>query len=77
VEADRGAWLRALPAARVAERIGYRNLKGESFEGRLWQLVQHVANHSTYHRGQVIAFLRQLGAKAIGTDLVTWDRERA
>ena len=77
VEADRGAWFRALPAASPAATIRYRNLKGDPFEGALWQLVQHVANHSTYHRGQVIAFLRQLGAKAVGTDLVTWDRERA
>ena len=30
----------------------------------LWQLLQHLANHSTYHRGQVTTLLRQLGAKA-------------
>ena len=42
----------------------------------LWQLVQHVTNHSTYHRGQVVTFLRQLGAKPAATDLVAWDREK-
>ena len=39
--------------------------------------MQHVANHATYHRGQVVTMLRQLGAKAVSTDLVFWDRERA
>jgi uncharacterized damage-inducible protein DinB len=35
-----------------------------------------VANHSTYHRGQVVAMLRILDAKVVSTDLVSWDRER-
>ena len=43
----------------------------------LWQLLQHLANHGTYHRGQITTLLRQLGAKAIGTDLITFYRERA
>jgi uncharacterized damage-inducible protein DinB len=40
------------------------------------QLVQHAANHSTYHRGQVVTLLRILGAKATSSDMVLWDRER-
>jgi len=34
----------------------------------LAHLVHHLANHSTYHRGQIAMMLRQLGAKAQGTD---------
>jgi uncharacterized damage-inducible protein DinB len=34
----------------------------------LAHLLQHLANHSTYHRGQIAMMLRQLGAKAQGTD---------
>jgi uncharacterized damage-inducible protein DinB len=30
--------------------------------------MQHLANHSTYHRGQVALMMRQLGAKALSTD---------
>jgi len=60
----------------VRQKVRYRNLEGKSFEAPLWQLMQHVANHSTYHRGQVVAMLRMLGAKAVSTDLVLWDRER-
>lgn len=35
---------------------------------RLVELLQHLANHSTYHRGQVITLLRQLGAEVVSTD---------
>jgi uncharacterized damage-inducible protein DinB len=43
----------------------------------LAQFLQHLANHGTYHRGQVATMLRQLGAKATGTDLLRFYRERA
>lgn len=35
---------------------------------RLAQLMQHVANHSTYHRGQIALMMRQLGAQPLSTD---------
>ncbi len=34
----------------------------------LASLMQHLANHSTYHRGQVAMMMRQLNAKPIATD---------
>ena len=57
--------------------IDYRTFKGDAFSGRLLALVQHVANHGSYHRGQLAVFLRQLGVKPPTTDLVAFDRERA
>ena len=38
--------------------------------------LQHVVNHGTYHRGQVVTMLRQLGAEAPTTDLIAYYRER-
>jgi uncharacterized damage-inducible protein DinB len=35
---------------------------------RLVHLMQHLANHSTYHRGQVALMMRQLGAVPLATD---------
>ena len=43
----------------------------------LWQSMQHVVNHGTYHRGQVAGMLRQLGAAPKSTDLIAFYRERA
>ena len=35
---------------------------------KLIHLLQHVANHSTYHRGQIALMMRQLGAAPQATD---------
>jgi uncharacterized damage-inducible protein DinB len=35
---------------------------------RLAHLMQHLANHSTYHRGQVALMMRQLGSEPAATD---------
>jgi uncharacterized damage-inducible protein DinB len=35
---------------------------------RLAHLMQHLANHSTYHRGQVALMMRQLRTKPVATD---------
>jgi uncharacterized damage-inducible protein DinB len=50
---------------------------GALYSHPLWQMLQHLANHGTYHRGQVTTMLRQLGAKAVGTDMILFYRERA
>ena len=34
----------------------------------LAQLMQHLANHSTYHRGQIALMMRQLDAEPLATD---------
>jgi uncharacterized damage-inducible protein DinB len=76
VEEHREAWFRSLGEDAPGQVISYRTTGGTEFENPLWQLVQHVANHSSYHRGQVTTLLRQLGAKAVATDMVAWDRDR-
>ena len=40
------------------------------------EVLQHLANHGTYHRGQVTTMLRQLGVKPVSTDLIVFYRER-
>ncbi|MEK3889441.1 DinB family protein [Bacillus sp. FSL K6-3431] len=39
-------------------------------ETYLSELVQHVVNHGTYHRGNLTAMLRQLGYSSVPTDYV-------
>jgi uncharacterized damage-inducible protein DinB len=77
IEEHRRSWLDSLRPDALAETLQYRDTKGHEHAQPLWQLVQHVVNHGTYHRGQVVLLLRQLGAKPVSTDLVFWDRERA
>lgn len=77
IEQHRESWFKALRPEAMGEIVRYRTIAGADHEQPLWQLVQHAANHSTYHRGQVVLMLRQLGAKTVSTDLVLWDRDRA
>ena len=66
----------ALGEEGIQKRIPYRTFAGVESESILWQMLQHVVNHASYHRGQVTTFLRQLGcAPPKGTDLITFYRE--
>jgi uncharacterized damage-inducible protein DinB len=77
VEREQKEFLGGLDQGRLAEVISYVNLKGEPFAYPLGRMLQHVVNHSTYHRGQVATLLRQLGATPLSTDLLLYDDERS
>jgi uncharacterized damage-inducible protein DinB len=70
LDAERADWLALLAEADLDRVVDYHNTKGEPHRRRIWQMMRHVVNHSSYHRGQVTTMLRQLGAPAISTDLV-------
>ena len=56
--------------------IEYRLMSGTPGASPLWQMVVHVVNHATYHRGQVTTLLRQHNAvPSKSTDLITFFRE--
>lgn len=77
VEAKLARFVAGLAQADLDREIHYRNLAGEPYRNSLWQPLQHLVNHGTYHRGQVTTMLRQLGAKPVSTDLIRFYRERA
>lgn len=53
---------------RVTNESLERMLPTRTTQLSLASLMQHLANHSTYHRGQVAMMMRQLSAKPIATD---------
>jgi uncharacterized damage-inducible protein DinB len=55
--------------------VRYRNTKGEEFENTLSEMLLHMVNHGTYHRGNVTAMLYQHGCKSCSTDLIFFLRE--
>lgn len=49
--------------------LHYKNLAGQPSALPMWQVISHVVNHATYHRGQITTMLRQLGYSPVATDL--------
>jgi uncharacterized damage-inducible protein DinB len=40
-------------------------------------MLLHLFNHNTYHRGQLVTMLRQLGMDKIpATDFIVWSRKK-
>ena len=56
------AFLTGLGADGVTRVFEYRLFNGQPGATVFWQMAQHVVNHASYHRGQVVTMLRQLGA---------------
>lgn len=77
VATDRKAWMEAQSDEELQRLLSYNRLDGEPSTTRLDVLIRHVVNHSTYHRGQVAAFLRNLGKTPPSSDLVLWHRLRS
>ncbi len=77
VEQRMGEFVGSLTETDLSNVVTYRTTEGKQFSNPLWQMMQHMVNHSTYHRGQVVTMLRQLGVRPIGTDLITFYREKA
>jgi uncharacterized damage-inducible protein DinB len=75
-EANLRAFFEIQDEAGIQKVIAYKTLAGVASESVLWQMLQHVVNHASYHRGQVTTLLRQLGATPPkSTDLIAFYRE--
>lgn len=62
----------------VAKPIAYQGPGGQHQAQPFWQMLQHLVNHGSYHRGQVTTMLRQLNATPPKSmDLIAFYRERA
>lgn len=72
VERKQQEFIAQLRDDRMEERIAYVNMQGERWEYSISHMMQHVVNHSSYHRGQVVALLRQLGHKVQTTDFLVY-----
>ena len=70
----RARYISGLDEARLAAELPFRLLSGDQNSMRLVDQMQHVANHATLHRGQIVGMIRQLGIEPPSTDLVFYLR---
>ncbi|MFC7686849.1 DinB family protein [Ureibacillus sp. GCM10028918] len=58
----------------IESQIDYKNTKGEQFRNSISEMIQHMVNHGTYHRGNVAAMIRQMGYERVATDYLKYVR---
>jgi uncharacterized damage-inducible protein DinB len=75
VEESDKSWMGFIHEHENFDRImKYHNYVGDYFENNVQQIMIHLVNHGTYHRGQVAILLRQKGFEPVNTDFITYDR---
>ncbi len=77
LEREVRAFVHELGPAGMDRRFEYKMFNGQPGSSLFWQMLQHVVNHASYHRGQITTMLRQTGAAPPRSmDLIMFYRER-
>jgi len=76
MEAERAAFLAGFPEARMSDTVTVQTSSGGAFQHSFREMFLHAVDHSSYHRGQIITMLRQLGVKPPSAGLIGFYRER-
>ena len=71
-EREQQEFIGQLTDEHLQERLTYENLQGERWTYQLGHMMQHVVNHSSYHRGQIVTLLRQLNRTPLATDFLVF-----
>lgn len=59
------------------QKISYKNTKGEEFTNTIYEILTHLFNHSSYHRGQIVFCLKNYTQDLPVTDIIFYLREDA
>jgi len=70
IDAATVSFVEGLTAQHLSLRVSYRRQSGAAFEHSLAEVLQHMFNHQTHHRGQVTTLLSQAGLDPGVTDMV-------
>jgi len=74
VDAERSTLLAGMDDTVLDETRAVKPSSGGEYVHTFRQMFRHLINHSSYHRGQIVTFLRQLGATPPSTDLILFYR---
>lgn len=66
-----------MPEDLFQKNLLFKNTKGIEYDQPYYQLLAHIINHTTYHRGQVVTMLRQVGFTDVNsTDMTNYFRNQ-
>ncbi len=72
---EHAKFLATMTDKKLQETFTTTNPRGETVTQIYWQIMQHVVDHSTFHRGQIVCMMRQQGVQPPATGLVGFYRE--
>lgn len=69
-------FVRDFEETKLQADLPFKRLNGDAYIMPHYQLFAHVFNHSTYHRGQLVTMLRQVGFTGVNpTDIMIFFRK--
>ena len=70
-------WVSNASEPQLEHVFAYQNNRKEQFKQPVYEMLMHLFNHGTYHRGQLVTMLRQLGVEKIPeTDFIVFCRKK-
>ena len=69
-------WIAAFDRFKYGDVVAYRNTRGDSFTSCFGDIVRHVINHGTYHRGQLRGMCGLKGLPFPETDYIGFAFQR-
>lgn len=71
------SFIESLNVSEYQRPVEFKSIDGTSYFNSVEEIITHVVNHSTYHRGQLITMLRTVGFTAVeSTDFIRYLRMR-
>ena len=64
----------SLPRTGLDTEIEYTSTEGARYSSALADILSHVVNHGSYHRGQIARLIAECGAEPPVTDFIVWSR---
>jgi uncharacterized damage-inducible protein DinB len=71
------AFVAAQTVQSLEEVITYTNTRGETLHLRLWQMMAHLPNHGTHHRGELAGMLTSMKIPHPEDDFVYYFLEKS
>lgn len=69
-------WIETATDADLENILPYKNMKGDHYQQPVQDILLHLNNHGTYHRGQLVTMMRQVGVTEIPqTDYIVFSRD--
>jgi len=76
IERERLDFLSRLSDEALQSNLQFSDMAGAPYSEPLVQVMQHLVNHGSYHRGQVTTLLRQAGGQPVALDMIFFFREQ-